>query len=200
MKSISKRIFNRIRAKRPGWIFTPNAFTDITTSRAAIDQSLYRLVKNNKIIRIIRGVYYNPVIDLRLGRLSPNINNIAKALAESKQARIHVSGALAANMLGLSNQVPAKIVYYTDSNIKNRKIGDREIIFKKVSPKKLFGAGKITGLIFGALDYIGKDNIDDNIISKLSNRLNEKDKKEINRNMRAMHQWMRVPLSQVLYS
>lgn len=200
MKSISKRIFNRIRAKRPGWVFTPNAFTGITNSRAAIDQSLHRLAQDNKIVRITRGVYYNPVIDSRFGQLSPNLDNVAMALAYSKQARIQVSGASAANMLGLSNQVPAKIVYYTDSNIKNRKIGNQEIIFKKVSPKKLYGAGKITGLIFGALDYLGKENINDSIINKLSNRLNEKDKEEIKSNMRIMLHWMRMPLSQVIQS
>ena len=200
MKSISKRIFNRIRAKRPGWIFTPNAFTDITTSRAAIDQALYRLVKANKISRITRGVYYFPLINSRFGQLSPNIEHVVKALADSKQARIQVSGALAANLLGLSTQVPARIVYYTDSNIKNRKIGNQEVIFKKISPKKLFGVGKITGLIFVAFDYLGKDNISDRIIGELSSRLNEKDKKELKRNMPAMLNWMRMPLSQIIQS
>lgn len=71
------------------------------------------------------------------------------------------SGALAANLLGLSEQVPARIVYLTNGSAKKIKIGSKSIIFKKTNNKAMAVAGSTSGLVFEAIKFIGEEKVDD---------------------------------------
>ena len=46
--------------------------------------------------------------------LQPSTDEIANAIAGRDATRLQPSGAYAANLLGLSTQVPTKVVYFTD--------------------------------------------------------------------------------------
>src|SRR3982751_6857696 len=106
MPSIVVRIFDRVKRKGRGAVWSPADFLDLG-SRDSIDQSLSRLVRRGQLRRIARGVYAYPVLSPRLGALTPPPDDVAAALAKAKGGRIQVSGARAANELGLSTQVPA---------------------------------------------------------------------------------------------
>ncbi len=69
--------------------------------RAAIDQSLSRLVKRGELLRVKRGVFALPV-ETRFGKRAPPVEAVVENLAKSAGERVSVSGAFAANMLGLS--------------------------------------------------------------------------------------------------
>jgi len=113
MQSIDSKIVSRIYGLGRGAVFVPSDFLDIG-SRQAVDLALHRLVKKDMLRRLARGLYNYPKTHPVMGVLSPGPDAIAKALAGKDMIRLQPSGAYAANLLGLSTQVPARIVYLTD--------------------------------------------------------------------------------------
>jgi hypothetical protein len=157
MQSIKNKIINRIYGKGRGWCYTPKSFSDLG-SPEAIRITLHRLEKKGAIRRLSRGIYEYPKKHPTIGFLSPDPDKIAEAISVRDAIRIRPSGAFAANILGLSNQVPAKIVFLTDGSGRRIKIGPREIIFKRTTPRNMAGA-KSSGTLILALKYIGKEQI-----------------------------------------
>jgi len=157
MQSINNKIINRIYGKGRGWCYTPKNFSDLG-SPEAIRITLHRLEKKGAIRRLARGLYEYPKKHSTIGLLSPNPDKIAEAISIRYAIRIQPSGAFAANILGLSNQVPAKIVFLTDGSDRRIKIGPREIIFKRTTPRNM-AAAKSSGTLILALKYIGKEQI-----------------------------------------
>ena len=122
MQSIESRIVSRIQDKARGTCFTPKAFLDLG-SPEAVRIALHRLEKRSAIRRLTRGLYDFPKQHPTIGCLSPSPDEIAKALSERDASRLQPSGAYAANLLGLSEQVPARIVFLTDGPARQARIG-----------------------------------------------------------------------------
>ncbi|ODS29984.1 MAG: hypothetical protein SCARUB_02778 [Candidatus Scalindua rubra] len=195
MKTIADSIYNRILKKGRGWVFTPFDFQDLG-SRESIDQTLSRLAKKEKIRRVTQGVYDYPKIS-RFGEIPTSLMLVAKAIARSTQTKIQVSESYAANVLGLSNQVPAKIILYTDGTRRVRKVGKQKIIFKQATPKKLVGAGKMSGLVIQGLRYFGKDRINEKVINRLKDILKQRDKELLLKEKYATPIWMQSAINQI---
>lgn len=174
MHSAAQNILSRIKRNKRGWVFTPKDFLDLGT-RQNVDFVLHRLVKQGTVRRLSRGLYDYPVSHPTLGSLSADAGAIANAVARSRNDTVHVSGATAANMLHLSTQVPAKVVYVTHGLKKTITIGNRQI---SLIPTKLPLADKHdrSTLVLQALNYLGRDGIDQQIISKCRAMLNDKDR------------------------
>ena len=195
MKTIANSIYQRILKKKRGWVFTPFDFQDLGP-RVSIDQTLSRLAKKEKIRRVTQGVYDYPELS-RFGQIPADLLSVADAISRSTQSKILVSESYAANILGLSNQVPAKLILYTDGARRIRKVGQQKIIFKQTTPKKLMGAGKISGLVFQSLRYFGKDRISNTIISRLKKILKPKDKELIVKEKYSTPIWMQIAINQI---
>ena len=188
MLSIPSRIKKRIQSKGRGFVFAKNQFLDIG-SRVAVAKALERLADSGMIRRLSRGIYDYPARHPDFGELPPNYDRIAQALAGRDNLRMQPTGAYAANLLHLSDQVPAKVVFLTDGSHRKIQIGKLTIILKRTTPKNMATAGRISGLVFQALRYIGRENIDDIVIRKL-NRLSDKDKQIIIADLRYAPAWM----------
>ena len=188
-QSIDNKVLSRIYGKKRGWVFTPIHFLDLG-SRTAIDQVLGRLAKSGTIRRLARGLYDYPKNHPDFGDLPPNYERIAQALAGRDNLKIQPSGAYAANLLGLTEQVPAKIVFLTDGPSRKVQIGKRKIVLKRTTPKNMATAEKISGLVIQALRYLKRDYVDSTIIKKLKNRLTEKDKKQLMNDIRYAPAWI----------
>jgi hypothetical protein len=195
-QSIENKIKNRIYGKRRGWVFTPNSFADLG-SAAAIRKSLSRLEKEGFIRRLAQGLYDYPEEHKTLGLLPPNIENVGKAIAEKYSIAIQPSGAYAANLLGLSEQVPAKIVFLTDGASKKITIGNLEITFKKTTPKNMKTAGTISGLVIQALKYIGQDHVTDEVINKLKLHLNSENNRRLQLDKSLAPIWIRKIIEEI---
>ena len=156
--SIEAQILKKIKDNKRGKIFFPADFSKIG-SEDAIHQALKRLSEKGVLFRIAHGIYLYPKTDLELGILYPPIDEIAKAIAKRDKARIILTGIQALNLLGLSTQVPMKVVYLTDGAQRNISIGNQSIKFKKTSPKNLAVKGEISGLVIQALREIGNGNV-----------------------------------------
>lgn len=187
MQSITDKITRRIKHKRRGWVFGPGDFMDICT-RAAVDQVLSRLVKQDVIRRLDRGIYDYPQKHKLLGTLSPNTDGVARVLAAGDI--IFPSGAMAANMLGLSTQVPAKPVYITNSASRTRTIGKQTIILKHAKVAIMRNVSDKVNLLLQALSYLGKSNIDDIVVNRCALVLSDKDLTSISATMGLIPGWM----------
>ena len=165
-KSIEDRILSCVHRKGEGWVFSPVSFLPFG-SPEAIRKSLSRLEEKGIIRRLAWGLYDYPRQHKVLGTLPPSIDAIAKAIAKRDKINLQPSGALAANLIGLSDQVPAKIVYLSDGNAKKITVGKTELIFKNATPKIMASAGTPTGLLIQSLRYLGKDHLTDNVAARL---------------------------------
>jgi predicted transcriptional regulator of viral defense system len=77
--------------------------------------TLAELARKGTVRRIRRGLYDLPRVNPALGgTLSPDIDEAARAIVQRQRWTIVPDGAWAANLLGLSTQVPSKIIYLTD--------------------------------------------------------------------------------------
>ena len=188
-QSIDGSIISRIYGHRRGWVFTPGSFLDLG-SRMAVDQTLGRLAKSGTIRRLSRGLYDYPARHPDLGDLPPDYDRIAQALAGRDSLRIQPSGAYAANLLGLTEQVPAKIVFLTDGPDRKVRVGKRTIVLKRTTPKNMATAGRISGLVIQALRYLKHANVDEMVIAKLKQRLSDDDKRRLMNDIRYAPAWI----------
>lgn len=169
---VKRRIYRRGRSS----VFTADDFADIS-NRASIDLALYRLAKRGTIWRITRGLYLYPEFEPNLAVAAPSVEAIASALAAAGRMRLQPSGAYAANLLGLSEQVPMKVVYLTDGGSRRVRVDRGEIIFRRASPRNMATAGRLGGLVIQALRYLGPDAVDDNLIRRLRASVPEEKRK-----------------------
>lgn len=189
MQSIVTKIKKRIYRKDRGFVFTKSHFFDLG-SRTAIAKALERLADAGVIRRLSRGLYEYPKQHPEFGVLPVNYEQVAQALAGRDNLKIQPSGAYAANLLGLSDQVPAKVVFLTDGSHRKIQIGNRSIVLKRTTPKNMATAGKISGLVIQALRFIGQENIDDKVIGILKRKLAEKDKQILMADLRFAPAWI----------
>lgn len=189
MQNIAKKIINRIYGHGRGWCFTPKHFLDLG-SPGAIRITLHRLEKKGVIRPLSRGLYDYPKKHKTIGFLSPNPQNIAKAISERDAIRLQSSGAYAANLLGLSEQVPATIVFLTDGPGRRLKIGSQEILFRRTAPRNLATAGKTSGMLIQALKHIGKKQILHHHIEHLQQALDYNAKAQLKKDSIYAPYWM----------
>ena len=188
-KNIDSKVVSRIYGHGRGWVFTPNHFKDLG-SRDAVASALKRHKQSGLIRQLARGVYDYPKIDPELGLLEPSIDDIAQALAGRDATRLQPSGAYAANLLGLSTQVPTKIVYLTDGRPRTVQIGKRQITLNQTTPRNMATAGKISGLVIQALRHLGSRDVDAATIEAVKKRLSASDRKRLLADIRHAPAWI----------
>ncbi len=196
MQSIDSKIISRIYGRGKGCVVTPGDFLDLG-SRQAVDLALHRLAKKGTLRRLARGLYDYPRIDPELGLLSPTIEATVKALKGRDKILLQPSGGYAANLLGLSDQVPMKIVFLTDGPTRRVQIGKQIIMLKHTTPRAMTTAGRISGLVIQALRHLGQRQVDDAVVANLQKRLSASDKKVLLRDLRYAPAWIAAILRQV---
>ena len=166
-QSIENKTISRIYGTGRDWAFSPRDFADLG-GRSAIDSALHRLEQKGKIRHVIRGIYDYPRFSELLGQeLSPDIDQVAQALARKFGWRIQPSGAMAQNLLGLSTQVPARAVYLSDGPDRTYQVGNTALIFERAALKDAGFKLRESGLIVQALKSLGPEHITPDVISKI---------------------------------
>ncbi|MBP7074025.1 MAG: hypothetical protein KBA81_01415 [Rhabdochlamydiaceae bacterium] len=188
--SVEAAVKNKIIEHGPGWCFTPMHFADLG-SDASIRKALSQLEKQKFIRRLAQGLYDYPKTHDTLGVIPPDLNEVAKAIAEKDSVQIQPSGAHAANLVGLSMQVPGRIIFLTEAAAKKIKIGNQEIILKKTTKKNMLSAGTREGLLTQALKYLGKNHVDQKARIQISKFLKGSTEEEIKKNMKFAPAWIR---------
>jgi hypothetical protein len=197
MQTMRDHILARIKRLGEGKAFSAKDFLDIA-SRGTIDMALGSLTRSGTIRRIRRGLYDVPRVNEALGgKLSPDIDEAARAIARRQRWKIVPEGAWAANLLGLSLQVPAKITYLTDGPNKEVRIGRRDIHFKHARPKVVAGPNGTFGLVVQALRYLGKEGVGKHEIDILRSSLSPGEKRQLIKETQFGVEWINEVAKQI---
>jgi predicted transcriptional regulator of viral defense system len=188
-QSIDSKILASIRGRGRGSVFLPADFLDLG-SREAVDIALHRLARKGTIRRIARGVYDFPKEHPVLGPLQPSAEAVARALAGRDRTRLQPAGAYAANALGLSEQVPATVVFLTDGPSRTVKIGSSTIQLRRTTAKNMAAAGRLSGLLIQALRELGKEHVTPERLAHLKRTLPAKKRQELIKDIRLAPAWM----------
>jgi len=189
MADLAQRVLDRVKSWAPGAVFTPRTFDDLG-NRAAVDQTLSRLTKGGRIRRISRGIYDIPKSHPTLGSLSPDPDAVARAIADQSGYRLQPTPARAANVLGLSSQVPAQMVYLIDGSARKITVGNQVIHFKHAGPRALLGAGTPAGVALQAMRAFGPNHLTAGVIQQLRQNLPPAAKTGLKRLAHHAPQWM----------
>ena len=195
--TIEEKIFERMKKAKRGLVFFTSDFAIYGNSKTC-NKALERLAKQEKIMRVGRGIYTIPRKSMFFGRVAPGIETIAQGIARRDKARIMPTGLFAENLLGLSTQVPVKIVYLTDGTPRKLMIDGAPLIFKKTSPKNLATWGKISGLVIQALKSYRKERVTDDEIEKVVNILKKENPKYLSNDLKLAPGWIREIMRKAL--
>ena len=192
---LTDKILKRAQRAGPDWVFTRSDLIDLGSTHA-IGMAVQRLLKAGKLRRVARGLYDVPRIHSDLGELSASSNAIAAAIARRDGIRLQPSEAEAANLLNLSDQVPARIAYHTDRRRRQIKVGQRTIDFRQRAPRKL-AAGRTSNLVMAALRSLGPRHVTQTRIAHLRKLLPRKDRHRLLKDLRFAPAWMHSHLRQI---
>jgi hypothetical protein len=178
MEATHSFIRNSLSKRNAGKIIFPTDFRGCGT-QAAINKALARLVSEGKLRRLAHGIYYVPKIDPVLGETRPGADEVAKMIAKKEKVRIRPAGAYALHRLGLTTQVPTKLLYITDGVPRQFKLGKMTVRFKPTTPKKLAMVGEISSLVIQALEELDINHIDPPLARKIEDLLHKEDMRKL---------------------
>lgn len=183
-------IKDRINKSEIGTVFVATDFVDIS-DKTSINTYLTRLDEEKSLQRIMRGVYYKPEYNEFLGEyVAPEPDAVAHALARNFGWTIVPCGDTALNLLGLSTQIPAAWVYVSDGTYKEYTYEQTTIKFKRTTNKEISKLSYKTALVVQALKALGKDNVDDTVLTKLKNNLTDSEKQALLTEAKAATSWI----------
>lgn len=192
-----KRVIERFPR---GTIFFPEEFF-VIGSEDTVRSAFVRLCEDGTIIRLGQGIYCYPLIDEKwgMGVLYPSIDEIAKAIAKRDHCLIAPTGASALNTLGLSTQLQANVVYYTNGSPRRINIGKgRGILFKRSSEMKRFSfKNGLMQLIVAALREIGNGKVAEDEKQKIKERLAEVSSSDFNHDIALAPAWVQKLLKEL---
>ncbi len=173
MQSLNKKVISRIYGRGRGWAFSPSDFVE-DFSRDQIENALSRLSRDGVIRRVCRGIYdYPKFSELLQQDLSPDFDQVAQAFARKFNWRIQPSGDAALNLLGLSTQVPGRLVYLSDGPNRQYDIGNHTLEFKKSALKDVGFKYHESGLIVQALKALGQERVNEAVMDTLRKQFDE---------------------------
>jgi hypothetical protein len=152
--SLKDEISRRITSNTPFAVWTPTDFLDLG-SREAVDKTLQRLERSGQLRRIDRGLYDKPAMNhLTKKPTSPDYRELINVISRRDQSRMLIDGMTAANDLGLTDAVPAKVVIRTDARLRPLRLANLTIEFKPTAPSKLYWAGRPAMRVVQALRWL----------------------------------------------
>lgn len=189
--SVESQLLQHIHTMKPGTVFAPRDLASLG-SRTAVASALSRLLKAGELKQPARGLYQIPVTHPLLGDLQATPDEIAQALAGKDNLRLQPAGAFAANLLGLSDQVPQRIVYLTDGTPRQIWIGKQQIVLRRTTPRFMATAGRFSGLFIQALRHLGQRHVDDSVVDRLQQRIGPVERAQLLEDVSLAPAWIGV--------
>lgn len=194
--STTTRIERRVKRSPEDAVFYSAQFLDLD-SRAAVDLALSRLARAGALKRLARGLYARPHRHPVLGEVAPSVEAVAQALAKRDHVRLQPAGAYAANLLRLSEQVPARVVFLTDGKARKLRVGGQTIELRRAMPRMMAAAGRTTGLVIAGLRFIGRANVNKDRVTHLRKLLSAEDRRRLLKDIALAPAWMHPFLREI---
>ena len=188
-QGLNKSILKSIRASASALTFSAKDFLHLGRS-VAIRKALERLTKHGDLRRIRRGFYDRPKSHPLLGQTAPDPMDLVRGIMKDSGAHWQVSGAYAANLLHLSDQVPAKIVILTDGVPRKIPLDKLTLDFRRAAPRHLLGAGKPAGMVIQAIRYLRPAGMTPTVIASLRRQLDRTAKADLVSLLPMLPVWM----------
>jgi hypothetical protein len=196
-QTTEKRILSRIYGNGRGWAFSQADFADLGP-RPTVDSALIRRLREGLIRRVIRGIYDYPRQSKALpGPMSPDIDQVAHALARKFGWRIQPDGATAQNLLGLSTQVPARVLYLSDGPDRAYSVGKTSLAFEHTALKEAGFKLPESRLIVQALKAFGEDRITPKVLAQIRKQLNPALRQRILRDTKTATGWVYAAVQEI---
>ena len=195
-ESVENKIVEKIKNYKRGKIFFINDFA-LLGSADSIRQALQSLQKSGLLARVATGIYWYPKKEKELYGVkisgNPTLDEIAKAIAKRDKARIVPTGIHALNLLNLSTQVPANVVYLTDGTARQVTIGNgKGILFKHTAEvKRLAYKSEFLMLLVSALREIGENKITSEQLGIIKSHFSKITKQEFEADIKLIPVWIR---------
>lgn len=125
-----------------------------------ISRLLSEFAEKGLLCRLAKGIYYKPVVT-KFGVLMPDVQELVKAIARRDNAQVLPTGETAANLLGLSTQVPMNYVYLTSGSARKIMIGKKSVTFKRCVPKNFACKNELLAILIQAMKSIGQERLTD---------------------------------------
>lgn len=154
---IKQYVMKDIEESQPHSIFFISDYTNLGAAET-IRKILHEAIITGKLEKAEHGIYIKPKVS-RFGNIPVPLEKIARKIADRDKCEILPAGATAANIVGLSTQVPMNLSYITTGSTRTIKIGERKIIFHHASPKNFAAKGQVIPLLIQAMREIGENNI-----------------------------------------
>ena len=185
-----QEILNRIDNFESRQVFIANDFFDIA-GYETVRSTLNRLVEDKVIVRIMKGIYYKSKYIELIGEYeAPSVDKVANAIARKYNWTIAPSGNTALNLLGLSNQVPAKWTYISDGRYATFSFDNVIIEFKHRNNGDISKMSTLTAMVIQSIKAIGKDKITSKHVDYLRGKLSEKEKTELLMDSKTTSAWV----------
>lgn len=196
-QTIADKVVARIYGNGRGWAFSQTDFADLGTRRA-VDGALIRLTEKATIRRVIRGIYEYPrYSELLQQPMSPDIHQVASALARKFGWRIQPSGQAVLNLIGISTQVPGHYVFHSDGPKREYQVGQVKLQFNHGPLKEAGFRQKESGVIVQSLRTLGEDHIHDQVIQRIRNWLPEAKRRQVLRDTRSVTGWVYAAIARI---
>ena len=195
MPSLPRQIEDYAATLPEGAPLCPSALLHLGT-RAAVDQALSRLARRGRLMRICQGVYMRP-IETRFGKCAPAIEKVIASLSELWGEVIVPCGGGAANVLGLTTQVPVRMVYVTSGPDRRLWFGARQVVLRHAPRWQLVAPNRLAGMIVRALAWLGPMEVEDGL-ERLVPRISAEDLAELASVRAVLPAWLAQPISRLV--
>lgn len=179
-----------IKKLAPGSAFTISDFTDKLSSDN-VRQILSRMESQGMIRRVLPGIYDKPQFsEILQEEAAPRPNAIAHAIARKNNWTIAPVGNVALNLLGLSEQVPVKWEYVSSGPYNDYPVGNIVITFNHRQGREISGMSEKTALVVQAIKALGRDNISEKHLEKITDYIENNDSDLILEEARQTNAWI----------
>ena len=194
--SVEKLVLARIEERGRGSVLTPRDFRDLG-SRGAVALALHRMVKKEVLRNIGNGLYHFPVVDPVYGEYTYSTDAVLRAIERRDGVRIRETHARAANITGISTQVPMRIAYQTDG--RSRKIRMKpsspdgqgyEIVLRRTSARYMQARTEVGYLVIQGLRDYGRKHIGKAEYAELLRRLPPGGKEDLKKDLDIAPVWI----------
>lgn len=197
-RSLEQKILARLVRNGKGYVFSNHDFLDLGKD-TSVAWSLMQLKRRGTIRQLLRGLYDYPRYSQRLGEtVAPDLYKAAQALARKFAWTIQPSGGTALNALGLSSQVPMRLVFLSNGPSRTYRFGKRDLRFVHVATRKSQFSSPQSGLVIQALMELGKDHITRGTISKIADAITPATRKALGKDLMHTPEWCRNAIRQII--
>jgi hypothetical protein len=195
MSQLAQSILSQAQSLPEGGLLSPKEFLHLG-SREAIDQTLSRLAREGKLLRVGRGAYSLPVHG-RFGVRPPSTESVLESIESASGETVVASGAAEANALGLTTQVPTREVYLTSGPSRRLKFGNREVELKHGNRWQMLLGKRPAGQAIRALIWLGPERAH-LVLEELRSKLPSQEWEAMQGARAGLPSWMAKAVSKVI--